>query len=80
MSRDRPESEPGREDTFCGRTRREFLWEAGGGLHLVALAGLLAGDGFSGRRAPAPPTAWRPCRRQSAGPQGRRTSRRRPRA
>ena len=30
---------------FCGRTRREFLWEAGAGFTGVALAGLL-GDGF----------------------------------
>ncbi|MCA9167783.1 MAG: DUF1501 domain-containing protein [Planctomycetales bacterium] len=26
---------------FCGRTRREFLWQAGGGFTSVALAGLL---------------------------------------
>jgi Protein of unknown function (DUF1501) len=29
---------------FCGRTRREFLWEAGGGFTAVALAGLLGHD------------------------------------
>jgi hypothetical protein len=34
----------------CGRTRREFLWEMGGGFAGTALAGLLALDGF---RAPA---------------------------
>jgi hypothetical protein len=28
-------------NTFCGRTRREFLWEAGGKFTAVALAGLL---------------------------------------
>ena len=33
-------------NAFCGRTRREFLWEAGGGFTSVALTGLLAGDGF----------------------------------
>ncbi|QGJ69852.1 Secreted protein containing DUF1501 [Planctomycetales bacterium 10988] len=33
-------------NTFCGRTRREFLWQAGGGFTSVALAGLLAKDGF----------------------------------
>ena len=43
---------------FCGRTRREFLWEAGGGFTGLALAGLLddpflasqsmAADGVSG--------------------------------
>jgi hypothetical protein len=37
--------------TFCRRTRREFLWEAGAGFTGVALAGLLSGDGFFGRAA-----------------------------
>ena len=32
---------------FCGRTRREFLWEAGGGFMSLALAGLLDGDFFA---------------------------------
>ncbi|MEM6798763.1 MAG: DUF1501 domain-containing protein [Planctomycetota bacterium] len=31
---------------FCNRTRREFLWETGGGFGAAALAGMLAGDGF----------------------------------
>jgi hypothetical protein len=31
---------------FCGRTRREFLWEVGGGFGAVALTSLLSGDGF----------------------------------
>ena len=31
---------------FCGRTRREFLWQAGGGFAGVALAGLLGDDFF----------------------------------
>jgi hypothetical protein len=35
---------------FCGRTRREFLWELGGGFASVALAGLL-GDEFFARQA-----------------------------
>src|SRR5438132_1659444 len=35
---------------FCGRTRREFLWELGGGFGGVALAGLL-GDAFFARAA-----------------------------
>ena len=26
---------------FCGRTRREFLWETGGGFTATALAGML---------------------------------------
>jgi hypothetical protein len=37
--------------SFCGRTRREFLWEIGGGFGSVALAGLLGGDGFIVRQA-----------------------------
>ncbi|MBI1918065.1 MAG: DUF1501 domain-containing protein [Planctomycetes bacterium] len=32
---------------FCGRTRREFLWETGGGFTGVALAGLLGSDFFA---------------------------------
>jgi len=31
---------------FCGRTRREFLWQAGGGFASVALTSLLSQDGF----------------------------------
>jgi hypothetical protein len=31
---------------FCGRTRREFLWEAGGGFAGLALTALLSDDGF----------------------------------
>ncbi len=37
--------------SWCGRTRREFLWEAGGGFVGTALATLLADDGFFGRSA-----------------------------
>ena len=33
---------------FCGRTRREFLWEAGAGFTSVALTGLLSNDGYFG--------------------------------
>ncbi len=36
---------------FCGRTRREFLWEAGGGFTGVALAAALGDDGFLQRQA-----------------------------
>lgn len=40
--------------TFCHRTRREFLWQAGAGFTGVALAGLLDRDGFfCGNRASA---------------------------
>src|SRR5208337_1255666 len=38
---------------FCGRTRRELLWEAGGGFASVALTVLLGGDGFLSRQAVA---------------------------
>jgi hypothetical protein len=38
---------------FCGRTRREFLWETGAGFTGVALAGLLDRDGFFANRAAA---------------------------
>lgn len=31
---------------FCGRTRREFLWQTGGGFAGTALAGLMQRDGF----------------------------------
>jgi hypothetical protein len=33
-------------NSLCGRTRREFLWEAGGGFAGTALTYLLAQDGF----------------------------------
>ncbi len=36
-----------RRRNFCGRTRREFFWEAGGGFASVALAGLLGQDFFA---------------------------------
>ncbi|MFG0285452.1 MAG: DUF1501 domain-containing protein [Phycisphaerales bacterium JB039] len=38
-------------DTFCRRTRREFLWEAGGAFTSVALTGMLAAEGFLARQA-----------------------------
>ena len=38
---------------FCGRTRREFLWEAGAGFTGLALTGMLSGDGFFGNAAHA---------------------------
>jgi hypothetical protein len=39
--------------TFCGRTRREFLWQVGGGFGAVALTGLLSRDGLLDRQAAA---------------------------
>ncbi|MSR58289.1 MAG: DUF1501 domain-containing protein [Planctomycetaceae bacterium] len=38
---------------FCRRTRREFLWEAGGGFGSMALTAMLSGDGFLARQASA---------------------------
>jgi hypothetical protein len=38
---------------FCGRTRREFLWETGAGFTGVALAALLDRDGFFNNSAAA---------------------------
>jgi hypothetical protein len=38
---------------FCHRTRREFLWQAGGGFTGLALTGLLTLDNFFGREAQA---------------------------
>lgn len=47
---DRP---PRKHNQFCGRTRREFLWETGAGFTGLALAALLEGDGFFQNRAVA---------------------------
>jgi hypothetical protein len=49
--------------TFCGRTRREFLWEAGAGFTGLGLVGLLSRDGFFSRGASAAASA-----RKSANP------------
>jgi len=38
---------------FCGRTRREFLWETGAGFTGLALSALLQNDGFFFRHAQA---------------------------
>lgn len=43
--------------TPCGRTRREFLWEVGGGFAGLALVDLLWRDGFFARPAQAAPSA-----------------------
>src|SRR5438309_502069 len=45
-------TDPGNRD-FCGRTRREFLWQAGGGFAGTALTYLLAQDGFFAGQAAA---------------------------
>ncbi|MEZ5942774.1 MAG: DUF1501 domain-containing protein [Planctomycetaceae bacterium] len=38
---------------FCGRTRREFLWQAGGGFTGTALAGMLGQEFFDSQAAAA---------------------------
>lgn len=38
---------------FCNRTRREFLWEAGGGFTALPLLSMLLGDGFLAGQANA---------------------------
>jgi len=43
---------------FCGRTRREFLWEAGAGFTGLALTGLLSADGFFDRVSAAGPQPY----------------------
>ncbi len=49
-----------RRGDFCGRTRREFLWETGGGFGAAALSSLLIGDGFFAQHAQASPIAPNP--------------------
>lgn len=44
-------------NNFCGRTRREFLWQTGAGFGGVALAGLLSQDGFFNSQAAASDSA-----------------------
>ena len=39
--------------SFCGRTRREFLWQSGAGFASLGLTSLLGGDGFLARQAVA---------------------------
>jgi hypothetical protein len=39
--------------TFCGRTRREFLWQSGGAFGSLALTSMLSGDGFLNNQAVA---------------------------
>ena len=42
---------------FCGRTRREFFWDAGAGFTSVALSGMLGGDFFAQQSVNAAETA-----------------------
>lgn len=41
------------KQNFCGRTRREFMWEAGCGFGSVALTSFLSADGFFNNKAVA---------------------------
>ena len=44
---------------FCGRTRREFLWQTGGGFAGAALASMLSQDGFlQAQESKADGTPW----------------------
>lgn len=44
---------------FCGRTRREFMWQAGGGFAGTALAGMLGNSFFANQaRAADDVTKW----------------------
>ena len=45
---------------FCGRTRREFIWQAGGGFGAAALASMLSADGFFDSAAAAESTYKNP--------------------
>jgi hypothetical protein len=38
---------------FCGRTRREFIWEMGAGFGSLALTGMMSRDGFFASKAAA---------------------------
>ena len=40
---------------FCGRTRREFLWQSGGGFAAVALSSLLGKEFFAHQAVAADP-------------------------
>ncbi len=46
-------------NSFCGRTRREFLWQTGGGFGAAALSGLLSGDGFFGNASASEAETYR---------------------
>src|SRR5213593_2564332 len=46
--------------TPCNRTRREFLWQVGGGFAGLALIDLLSRDGFFASAAETSPLAAKP--------------------
>ncbi len=47
-----------RTGSFCGRTRREFLWQTGGGFGAAAMTSMLSNDGFFDASASATETAY----------------------
>ena len=51
MSHDRDHIKDSPRNSFCGRTRREFLWQTGAGFTGVALGSMLAQDGFLANQA-----------------------------
>ena len=53
MTAREPESTSGAHGDFCGRTRREFLWEAGAGFTALGLFDMLTRDGLFTRKASA---------------------------
>lgn len=44
---------PSHRRNFCGRTRREFIWQAGAGFGATALSAMLGRDGFFNRASGA---------------------------
>ena len=44
---------------FCGRTRREFLWQTGAGFGGLALTGMLSQDGFFAKANDTEPNGQR---------------------
>ena len=53
MSGTRPTASERGRGQFCGRTRREFLWQAGAGFTGLGLTGMLAQEGFFANQAVA---------------------------
>jgi hypothetical protein len=51
------QSQQPRRGNFCGRTRREFLWQSGAGFGAAALTSMLSRDGFFGSSAHAAESA-----------------------
>src|SRR5210317_1329151 len=51
-------SETTMNQNFCRRTRREFLWEAGGGFTGLALAGLLDNNFLAAQQDRADGSRW----------------------